>query len=311
MEHRSKSLLILLSIIILSSGQAIAASNTLNVDLAFSSFECAPSGAPGNPLYAWFSLVNYGDQISMPEKVTVYLSPDKNISGVDYPIGETEVPFIRPGTPAEKGVICTIPDTVPAGNYYAGAIVTGKFGHIRDANESDNSITGNNVTVTSSYKRPQDWYNSRISALVLKYTNEERKKRNLIEFSRDDELAAIALENSGDMAKRQYFDHINPSGENPIDRADRHGYNQLRYLPDGEKFYGIGENIVKIPIGNVHQYGDISADDPDRVAHVVVEAFMNSPTHKATLILPEFDVIGIGTAFDGKNYYITQNFFKK
>jgi len=309
MEKRSISLLILLSIIIISSGHAIAASNTSNIDLAFSSFECAPSGAPGNPIYAWFSLENKGDQISMTEKVTVYLSPDTNISGVDYPIGETEVSFLRPGIPVEKGLICTIPDTVPAGKYYAGAIVSGAFGHIRDANEDDNSITGNNVTVTSSYKRPQDWYNSRISDLVLKYTNAERIKRNLSELSRDNELTVIAFENSGDMAKRQYFDHINPSGENPIDRADRHGYNQLRYLPNGEKFYGIGENIVKIPIGNVHQYGDIRADDPDQVAYVVVEAFMNSPTHKATLILPEFEVIGIGTAFDGKNYYITQNFF--
>jgi uncharacterized protein YkwD len=128
-------------------------------------------------------------------------------------------------------------------------------------------------------------------------------------LTRDTKLDIIALEMSEDMAKRQFFDHLNPSGESPIDRAERHGYYQIKILPNGDDFFGIGENIVKIPVGSVYRYGDIDPDDPDRIAQVAVESFMNSPPHKATLLLPEFEGVGIGTAYDGKNYYITQNFF--
>lgn len=309
MKTGSKTLHFILSIIIILFCPAGAASNTSMSDIAFTSLSSAPSGTPGYPVYAWFSLENIGGQISMTEEVTVYLSKDTNISESDYEVGKIEIAFLRPGTSEEKGIVGSIPKTVPAGKYYIGAIVTGKNGLLKDAHEEDNTIAGNNVTVTSAFKRPQDWYNARISDLVWKYTNEERKKRNLGELRRDEKLDQIATDMSEDMAKRQFFDHTNPDGENPIDRAERNGYPQLRYLPNGEEFYGISENIVKIPIGDVFRFGDINPDDPDQLAQVAIKSFMDSPTHKATLLLPDFEVIGLGTAFDGTNYYITQNFF--
>ena len=306
---RSGSLLILLSIILASIPPVFADTTETTFDLAFTDLECAPSGAPGSPLYTWFSLENRGNQISMTDSVAVYLSTDENISISDYPIGDTEISFIRPGSSIEKGLICTIPKNLPPGSYYAGAALNIKFGLIEDANEMDNTITGTMVRVNSSSLRPQEWYNTRISDLVLKYTNPERTKRNLNELKRDADLDEIAVEMSRDMATRQFFDHINPSGEDPVDRAERHGYNQTRYLPNGRKFYGVGENIVKIPVGNVFKYGDINPVDPDQIARVAIQSFMNSPPHKSTLLLPEFENIGIGTAFDGKNYYISQIFF--
>ena len=296
-------------IILISCCPVIATSDESTFDLAFTGFESAPSGGPGSPLYAWFSIGNNGTQISMTNTVSVYLSPDPNISISDYRIGDTEISFIRPGASLEKGLVCTIPENIPAGRYYAGAALNIKFGLIKDANEEDNTIIGNNVTISDGYIRPQDWYNTHISNLVFNNTNPERTKRNLYELIRDPDLDAIALNMSKDMAKRQFFDHVNPSGEDPIDRADRYGYNQLKKLPDGEEFYGIGENIVKIPVGSVFRYGDISPDDPEQIAKVAIKSFMDSPPHKATLLLPEYENIGVGTAFDGKNYYITQNFF--
>ncbi|WP_319578682.1 CAP domain-containing protein [uncultured Methanospirillum sp.] len=302
--------LISLSILLTISLPVAAATNESSTfDLAITDLHSAPSGAPGSPLYTRFTVVNKGTRISMTDTVTVYLSTDKNITTADYPVGETEVSFIRPGKSVETGLIGKVPDTIPAGKYYAGALLTIKFTLINDENESDNSITGNQVTINNTYTRPQNWYDERISDLVLNYTNEERAKRNLSELTRDSALDVVAQDQSQDMADRQFFDHVNPSGENPIDRATRHGYNQTRYLPSGQKFYGISENIVKIPIGDVYQFGKINPDDPDQVAKVAIESFMNSISHKTTLLLPEFRVIGLGTSFDGSSYYITQNFF--
>ncbi len=304
--------LYLISLIILfniSFPVAGATNESSTFDLAITDLHTAPSGAPGSPLYTWFTVTNKGSRISMTDIVTLYLSADKNITTTDYPIVETEISFIRPGKSVETGLIGKIPENIPAGKYYAGALLTLKFTLIKDVNESDNSITGNLVTINNTYTRPQEWYDERISELVLKYTNEERAKRNLSELKRDSALDVVAQDQSQDMADRQFFDHVNPSGENPIDRAARHGYNQTRYLPNGQKFYGISENIVKIPIGDVYQFGKINPDDPDQVAKVAIESFMNSISHKTTLLLPEFRVIGLGTSFDGTSYYITQNFF--
>jgi uncharacterized protein YkwD len=310
MEPRLGSLLIILGLLLIGLIPAVTATNESSTfDLAITDLHTAPSGAPGSPLYTWFTVTNKGTRISMTDTVTLYLSSDKNITPDDYPIGKTEISFIRPGKSVKTGLIGTVPEDVPAGKYYAGALLTIKFSLIQDVNESDNHFASNQVTINNSYTRPQDWYNEQISELVLNYTNTERAKRNLSELKRDIALDLVAQDQSQDMADRQFFDHVNPSGENPIDRATRHGYNQLRYLPDGQRFYGISENIVKIPIGDVYQFGKINPDDPDQVASVAIESFMNSISHKTTLLLPEFQVIGLGTSFDGTNYYITQNFF--
>lgn len=300
---------ILIQGIILLSLSTFAASNEASFDLAFKSLETAPSGGPGNPLYASFIVENTGTQISMSSKVTVYLSIDPNISTSDISIGETEISFIRPSLSTEKGLICTIPGNTPPGTYYAGAILSSKYTLVKDEHEEDNIIISNNVTISRGYGRSQEWYNEQISDRVLNFTNEERVKRKLPELVRDLDLDAIALNMSRDMANRQFFDHINPSGQNPIDRAKEYGFDQYKKLPDGTDFYGIGENIVKIPIGTVFRYGMINPDDPEQIASVAIRSFMDSPPHKSTLLFFDYEKIGIGTAFDGKDYYITQNFF--
>ncbi len=300
---------ILLSIVIALVPVGTADSGESRVDLAFTSLASAPAGAPGSPLYGWFRMENNGDQISMTETVTLYLSVDPNITPDDYPIGTTEVAFLRPGASVEKGIIGTVPDRISPGTYFTGARTEGKFRLLKDAREEDNVITGGTITIDRSFTRPQEWYNERISDLVTRYSNDERELRNLGPLSRDGALDIIAREMSEDMAERKFFDHINPDGEDPVDRAGRHGYPQLRYLPGGEEFAGISENIVKIPIGDVFRFGEINPDDPDQIARIAVRSFMDSPSHKATLLLPEFEVIGLGCAFDGTDYYITQNFF--
>ncbi|HWQ67833.1 MAG TPA: CAP domain-containing protein [Methanospirillum sp.] len=303
--------LIMLFLILLSSLFVLpaCATNESAFDLAITTLQAAPSSAPQSPLYIVYTVENKGTRTSMTDTLSMYLSPDQNISAADYLIGTSEFSFLNPKKSINKGFIGTIPADIPTGTYYAGALLIPNFDQMKDGNIEDNSIVTDLVTITRVYKRPQEWYNERISDLVLTYTNTERSIRSLGALTRDTDLDVIARENSQDMATRQFFDHKNPDGEDPIDRAKRHGYNQFRVLPNGIDFYGIGENIVKIPIGKVYQFGDIIPDDPDQLAKSAVISFMNSPAHKEALLLPEHEKIGIGTAFDGEYYYITQNFF--
>lgn len=300
---------IILALILLIIHPGTAGATDTAFDLAITALDAAPSGAPGSPIYTSFTVENVGNRISMTDKVILYLSPDTEIDTTDYQIGEKEISFLRPGTSQDLDLVSRIPQDIPAGTYYSGAILTIGFDLMNDVDPTNNQITGPAVQISGQYSRPQEWYNDQINDLVLTYTNEERKKRNLGTLTRDESLDVVAREQSDDMAARDFFDHVNPDGEDPIDRADRHGYDQVKYLPDGRKFFGIGENIVKIPVGDVFRFGDINPDNPDQIAAVAVESFMNSISHKTTLLLPEFEVIGLGTAFDGKNYYITQNFF--
>ncbi len=289
---------------------APAMSENRTADLRVSALDTAPASAPGGPLFTTAVVTNEGDMISLSDTLYFFLSPDEEITSSDYEMGSAPISFIRPGESVPIRLVCTIPGSVPPGTYYSGAFPGGKHTIQSDSSEGNNTITGNTITITGEYIRPAEWYARTIGDLIFTYSNDERRLRNLAEFTRDPDLDVIAQENSEDMAVRQFFDHTNPDGEDPVDRAERHGYDQLKTLPDGRQFYGIGENIVKIPVGSsIYEFGEIDPDDPDRIARVAVESFMNSPPHKEALLLPEHEKIGIGVVFDGENYYATQNFF--
>lgn len=307
MITRNRFFIISLIIFILAVTIPVSALNSYDMRLV--RVDTAPSGAPGSPIYAGYDLINKGNTSSMKDYVRFYLSPDKEITGTDYKIGEAEISFVKAGGSAVGSIMGTVPTDIPVGKYYSGAIIESDFSLLKDENPADNILSGDQVTINGSYQRPQSWINSKISDLILNNTNEERRLRNLNELKRDSELDLISRENSEDMAKTGLFDHINSKGEDPPARAERHGYNQTKTTRDGSLFYGIGENIVKIPIGNVQEFGTIDPDNPVQIAQVAVRSFMESPPHKMALLLPDYDVIGVGVAFDGKNYYATQNFF--
>lgn len=60
--------------------------------------------------------------------------------------------------------------------------------------------------------------------LVHTLINQERARYGLLPLSFDDRIALIAREHSQDMATRSFFEHVNPDGEDPTDRANRNGY---------------------------------------------------------------------------------------
>jgi uncharacterized protein YkwD len=63
-----------------------------------------------------------------------------------------------------------------------------------------------------------------------------------------------------------------------------------------------------MPIGNVQGYGYVG-NDADSVAKAVVESWMNSPGHRANILNTGYEKLGVGVGFNGKDYYLTQDFW--
>jgi len=139
---------------------------------------------------------------------------------------------------------------------------------------------------------------------IFYYTNIERANVGKPALNWDDQLATIGRDDCVDMATQGFFDHINPDGETPADRAVRHGYQVEKdfgtYIREG-----VGENIVMLS-----NY----SGTPDEIARFIVDAWMNSPEHRANIVDSEdqkFTVIGVGVAYDQTTdtWYAAQEFF--
>jgi len=104
---------------------------------------------------------------------------------------------------------------------------------------------------------------------VLKLTNDVRYANDgLTALAENAKLDAIAQLRLDDMFKKQYFEHISPSGIGVSDVAKEYGY----------EYITIGENIA---LGNF---------DGDKA---LVEAWMNSPGHRANILNGRYAEIGI------------------
>lgn len=108
---------------------------------------------------------------------------------------------------------------------------------------------------------------------VASLTNVERSTRGLPQLVYDAKLAEIARLHSADMNNRNFFDHKNPSGEDPGARATKAGY----------KWGAIGENIAA---------GQPSPD-------VVMKGWMNSPGHRSNILGNSYKRIGVGIVRKG------------
>ena len=140
-----------------------------------------------------------------------------------------------------------------------------------------------------------------IELYIYLFTNAERESMGVDKLQRIALVEEIAKGHSQDMADREYFRHVTPEGLDPTDRVMRAGYDCTR--DHGSYYtYGLAENISWVS-GIEHNE---TAQD---IAQDVVTSWMNSPGHRANILEPAYDRIGVGVAFseDGK-MYATQNF---
>ncbi|MEV6250389.1 CAP domain-containing protein [Streptomyces sp. NPDC051742] len=112
---------------------------------------------------------------------------------------------------------------------------------------------------------------------VISLVNAERAKAGCGPLAANATLAGAAQGHSDDMAARDFFDHTNPDGEGPGERVTEAGYPWSTY----------GENIAK------------GQSTPEQV----MEAWMNSPGHRANILNCDFKEIGIGVHTEGGPYW--------
>jgi uncharacterized YkwD family protein len=118
--------------------------------------------------------------------------------------------------------------------------------------------------------------------LILEQVNVERKKAGLAPLTIDYRLVQTARAKSQDMIDNGYFDHDSPNLGSPFDQMKRAGIS----------YRSAGENIA----GNSSAAG-------------AMEAWMNSPGHRANILNPDLTHMGIGV-IDGGSYgkMLTQQF---
>ncbi|MFE2276209.1 CAP domain-containing protein [Streptomyces sp. NPDC059454] len=118
-------------------------------------------------------------------------------------------------------------------------------------------------------------------AEVLRLVNVERAKVGCSPVTADGALTDLATAFSDDMADRGFFDHTDPDGDTPWDRAKTAGISNLG-----------GENIAR---------GQADAE-------AVMQAWMDSPGHKANILNCDFKTLGVGVRMGSGGPWWTQNF---
>lgn len=123
-----------------------------------------------------------------------------------------------------------------------------------------------------------------LEALLHQEVNALRARRHLIPLERDPALDAVARAHSADMARNGYLDHVNPQGQNPLDRLRAAGI---------EGFSLAAENT-----------GLTDRSDPSRE---ILQGWIASPVHRYNLHAPPFNRTGIGVSRAASGaYYYTQ-----
>lgn len=110
-----------------------------------------------------------------------------------------------------------------------------------------------------------------LPGVVIALTNTDRVKNGSPLLLENSLLTKAAQMKADDMLARQYYSHTTPEGHTPLYFLDAVGY----------KYLNVGENL------------DLTYES---TAEDVETAWLNSPAHRANLLLPQFTEIGVGTA---------------
>lgn len=102
---------------------------------------------------------------------------------------------------------------------------------------------------------------------IIELVNQKRIENNLPPLTENSELASAATNKASDMFSYNYWAHVSPTGTTPWAFITSAGY----------EYVYAGENLAK----DFYEPAD------------VVQAWMNSPTHRANILKPEYKDIGI------------------
>ncbi|MBM6619475.1 CAP domain-containing protein [Bacillus suaedaesalsae] len=103
---------------------------------------------------------------------------------------------------------------------------------------------------------------------VASLVNQERAKAGLGKLTHAADLKAVAQKKAEDMINSNYFSHTSPNYGSPFQMMKTFGIT----------YQAAGENIAK----------------GQKTPQEVMNAWMNSPGHRANILKPEFNTIGVG-----------------
>ena len=129
-----------------------------------------------------------------------------------------------------------------------------------------------------------------VSATTLCLINEQRTENGLGALGEQAQLTQASVDYAELMVDQQFFAHVAPDGSILTQRLTDAGY------LGGDGAWIVGENIA---------WGESYLATPG----AIVSAWMNSPGHRANILSPDYDEIGIGittgvptSANDGATY---------
>jgi uncharacterized protein YkwD len=125
------------------------------------------------------------------------------------------------------------------------------------------------------------------SADIIEQTNKERVKAGFSPLATNEKLNASAALKVDDMISRQYFEHQSPTGEGVSDLGVTVGY----------QYVIMGENLA---LGSF----DTSVD--------IVQAWMDSPGHRANMLNTKYQDIGVSVKrgiYEGKDVWFAVQHF--
>ena len=142
--------------------------------------------------------------------------------------------------------------------------------------------------------------------------NDERSDRKLRELDWDERLSRIARAHSEDMARRHFFNHVNPDGKTPTDRGKAAGYD-CRKAHGTYYRVGLAENLYQ---GSLYSRIRISGaerrydwNSPEDIARQSVVGWMKSPGHRRNILDKDYSQAGVGIAISADDeVFITQLF---
>ena len=120
---------------------------------------------------------------------------------------------------------------------------------------------------------------------VVRLVNAERVRAGLRPLTENWEISRVARFKSQDFIDRNYFAHNSPTYGTP--------FQMLRSF--GISFSAAAENIAR----------------GQRTPAAVMNSWMNSPGHRANILNPSFNQIGVGVARDRDNLFWTQMFITR
>ncbi len=156
-----------------------------------------------------------------------------------------------------------------------------------------------------------------LEARVHQLVNQERKRRGLRSLQKSPRIKEVARKHSQEMARSNFFSHVNLNGEGPIQRGNRAGILCKRRLSTGVFRTGIAENLFQNHLYSAIIYSGSGKhlrkryqwNTLEQIAQTTVKGWLNSPGHRKNMLHPSYTHAGVGVSIssDGK-VYITQNF---